>query len=86
MRKRTPPPPTDAQVLTIPEACTLLRLSRATLYRAMDAKRLPYLKYGKRRLIAREDVDAFIASMRVAAALPANWLVPIEVRGAPKMP
>jgi len=67
MRERKPSnkPPTDAQVLTIPETCDLTRLSRASLYRAMDNKQLRYLKCGTRRLIAREDADAFIASMRV---------------------
>jgi excisionase family DNA binding protein len=58
--------PVDAPVLTIPEACQIVRLSRASLYRAMDDKKLRYLKYGtRRRLIAREDLDTFIASMRV---------------------
>jgi excisionase family DNA binding protein len=63
--KPEPRAPIDAPVLTIPEASQLVRLSRATLYRAMDEKRLRYLKYGTRRLIAREDLDAFIASMRM---------------------
>jgi excisionase family DNA binding protein len=56
--------PVDALVLTIPEASQIVRLSRASLYRAMDDKKLRYLKYGTRRLIAREDLDTFIASMR----------------------
>jgi excisionase family DNA binding protein len=55
----------DALVLTIEEACRLVRLSRASLYRAMDAKQLRYLKYGTRRLIARSDLDDFINSLRV---------------------
>jgi excisionase family DNA binding protein len=56
--------PIDAPVLTIPEASQIVRLSRASLYRAMDDKKLRYLKYGTRRLIAREDLDTFIASLR----------------------
>jgi excisionase family DNA binding protein len=58
--------PATAIVLTIPEASALVRLSRASLYRAMDKKQLPFLKYGSRRLIAREDLNAFVASMRVS--------------------
>ena len=66
MRKQQPHQhaPVDAPVLTIPEASQLVRLSRASLYRAMDSKQLRYLKYGSRRLITREDLNTFIASMR----------------------
>jgi len=52
-------------VLTVEEAGEVSRLSRASLYRAMDGKQLKYLKYGTRRLIAKVDLDAFIASLRV---------------------
>ena len=52
-------------MLTIAEATERARLSRASLYRAMDANRLRLLKYGTRRLIAKQDLDAFIASLRV---------------------
>jgi excisionase family DNA binding protein len=64
-RKSPDAPPPEALVLTIAEARTLARLSRASLYRAMDTKQLRYLKYGSRRLIAKEDLNAFIASLRV---------------------
>jgi excisionase family DNA binding protein len=64
-RKSPDRPSPDALVLTIPEAQTQARLSRASLYRAMDANQLRYLKYGSRRLIAKEDLNAFIASLRV---------------------
>jgi excisionase family DNA binding protein len=63
-RKTNKPAPAEAAVLTIPEASERVRLSRASLYRAMDAKRLRYLKYGSRRLIAKDDLDAFINSLR----------------------
>ena len=56
---------TEAAVLSIAEATERARLSRASLYRAMDANRLRFLKYGTRRLIAKDDLDAFIASLRV---------------------
>lgn len=58
----SPPPP----VMLIDEACDYLRMSRASLYRAMDAKRLRYLKYGSSRRVTLEDANIFIASMRVA--------------------
>ncbi|MEZ5820375.1 MAG: helix-turn-helix domain-containing protein [Xanthobacteraceae bacterium] len=59
------PPQVQAMVLTIPEACAELRLSRASLYRAMDGGQLRYLKYGSSRRIAREDAKAFVDSLRV---------------------
>jgi excisionase family DNA binding protein len=62
--RKTKPAPAEAAVFTIPEASERVRLSRASLYRAMDRKELRYLKYGSRRLIAREDLDSFIASLR----------------------
>jgi excisionase family DNA binding protein len=64
-RPDQPPSTAEALVLTITEATTRARLSRASLYRAMDEKRLRFLKYGTRRLIAKDDLDAFIESLRV---------------------
>lgn len=54
----------DAPVFTVAEAAARLRIGRSSLYEAMAGKRLRYLKYGTRRLIARDDLDAFIASLR----------------------
>jgi excisionase family DNA binding protein len=48
--------------LTIPEAEALVRLSRASLYRLMDAGSLPYVQHGRRRLIPRR------AAVRLLAA------------------
>lgn len=64
-KKKPDEAPANALVLTIPEARAATRLSRASLYRAMDDHRLRYLKFGSRRLIAKDDLNAFIQSLRV---------------------
>ena len=51
--------------LTKGEACELLRISAATLNRAMRDGRLKYAKVGRRVVLRRPDLDAWIAAQLV---------------------
>jgi excisionase family DNA binding protein len=46
---------------TIDEAAEATRLSRDLLYDEMRAGRLAYLKVGRRRIITRQHLEAFLA-------------------------
>jgi excisionase family DNA binding protein len=45
---------------TVEEAAEATRLSRDLLYGEMRAGRLAYLKVGRRRIITRQHLDAFL--------------------------
>jgi excisionase family DNA binding protein len=45
---------------TVDEAAQATRLSRDLLYDEMRAGRLAYLKIGRRRIITRQHLDAFL--------------------------
>ena len=45
---------------TVDEAAEATRLSRDLLYDEMRAGRLAYLKVGRRRIITRQHLDAFL--------------------------
>jgi excisionase family DNA binding protein len=45
---------------TVDEAAKATRLSRDLLYDEMRAGRLAYLKVGRRRIITRQHLDAFL--------------------------
>jgi excisionase family DNA binding protein len=51
----------------IPRASQTSGLSRAKLYEFMKSGELPYVKIGRRRLIADDDLRALIGRHRVAA-------------------
>lgn len=50
-----------------PDATTYSGMSRTRLYALMDAKEIEAIKVGRRRLILRESIDAFIARQPRAA-------------------
>jgi excisionase family DNA binding protein len=53
----------------VPEAQRFLGgLSRATLYNMMDARQLPYAKFGRRRMIPWHALRAYAARNLVAGA------------------
>ena len=54
-------------LLTIPEVCDELRVSRRTVYRLIEQGRLRTVHIGKRVFITRRELDAFLASLRRAA-------------------
>jgi excisionase family DNA binding protein len=54
-----------SETLTIKEASELTRLTVATLYAYVRARRVPYLKVGSRVLFRRDDLEAWLWSHRV---------------------
>jgi len=54
--------------VSVSEATKLSGLSRSFLYEAMAAKELPFIKAGRRRLIAFDDLRRWLATHRVEAA------------------
>jgi excisionase family DNA binding protein len=56
------------KLLTIRQACAEYGLSRSSLYREVDAGRLALRKIGKSSRIARDDLDAWLATLPVANA------------------
>jgi excisionase family DNA binding protein len=52
------PPDDDAVLLTVPEACRMLRCSRATLYKLRNAGRIDMLKLGHRTTrVTKQSID-----------------------------
>jgi len=54
-------------LLTIPEVCDELRVSRRTVYRLIEQGRLRTVHIGRLVRITRRELDAFLASLRRAA-------------------
>lgn len=55
--------PTEPMLLTVPEACVLLRISRWGLYRLIHSRSLRTIQIGSRRLIPREAVVELIEKL-----------------------
>ena len=64
----TPQEPLADGVLSVVEACELARVSRSQLYRYLGSGELPSLHLGRRRLIPRRSLLAFLASRLEGAA------------------
>jgi excisionase family DNA binding protein len=54
-------PPADRLAYSVAEAATITGLSRDLLYDQMRTGQLAYLKVGRRRIITRQDLEAFLA-------------------------
>jgi len=50
----------DPLLLTVPEAATLLRISRNLCYELVAQGRLPHIRLGRRILIPRHGLEAWI--------------------------
>jgi excisionase family DNA binding protein len=62
-----PPAPIEPPMaLNIDEACTSSRLSRTTIYAAIKNGELPLVKLGRRSIILRADLLAFLQSKKAA--------------------
>jgi len=61
MPKTTPGPPADKLAYSVDEAAHITGLSRDLLYDQMRTGRLAYLKVGRRRIITRQHLEAFLA-------------------------
>ena len=53
--------------LSVDEAFRYVGISRALLYRLMDSRAIPSFHIGRRRLILREHLDAFLKTQLAAA-------------------
>lgn len=56
------------RLLTVTEACDVLRISRWHIYQLINSRRLKTVRIDRRRLIAPDDLDAFIADLRAEGA------------------
>jgi excisionase family DNA binding protein len=56
-------PPGERLCYSVDEAAQILGLSRNLLYDQMREGKLRYLKVGRRRLITRQNLEAFLAAM-----------------------
>jgi excisionase family DNA binding protein len=53
---------------TVPEALTMLRMSRPTFYRQVNAKRIVIVKQGTATRVAAADLAAYVELLRSEAA------------------
>ena len=51
-----------AVLLTIKEVCEVLRISRATLYRFFQSRRLKRHRLGSRRFVSKTELERFLKS------------------------
>jgi excisionase family DNA binding protein len=54
--------------LSIPEACRVAGIGRTKIYEAIASGTLTARKFGKRTLVLRADLQAFLASLPVVQA------------------
>jgi excisionase family DNA binding protein len=55
-------------LLTVPEACEALRISRWSLYQLINKRRLKTVRIDRRRLVAPADLAALIEELRAEGA------------------
>lgn len=55
-------------LITIPEACAALRISRWSLYQLINKRRLKTVRIDRRRLIATTDLTALVEELRAEGA------------------
>jgi len=64
------PPPTRSMLLTIPEACTELRISRAQFYILADKQRaIETVHIGKLRRVPRQALEQYVDGLRSGVSL-----------------
>lgn len=54
-------------LLTVPEACDALRISRWSLYQLINKRRLKSVRIDRRRFVTTVDLAAFVDELRVEA-------------------
>ncbi len=52
--------------LSVVEACTIAGIGRTKIYEAISTGSLKARKYGKRTIILRDDLSAFLSALPVA--------------------
>ena len=71
---------TDHLLLTVPEACEFLRISRNTLYRRVEERAIPHVRLGRKILFPRHALEQWLEAsaargvqeLAVPDALPAT--------------
>ena len=63
-RSAAPAQPADKLAYTLKEASHALGLSRSTLYKLIGEGRIPTIRAGRRRLIEKNALDAFLHAVR----------------------
>ena len=58
-----PPVGNTGDLLTVPEACTRLRISRWSLYRLIQQQRLTTVTIGRRRLVSHAELERFVSTL-----------------------
>ena len=53
-------------VLTVPEAAGVLRVSERTAWSLVGSGRIPTVRIGRRRLVPRTALDAYVAGLTAA--------------------
>ena len=59
----------DQRLLTVAEACAVLRVSRWMVYRLIHARQLRTIKIGSRRLVPSAAVEEFLANLNESGDL-----------------
>lgn len=61
---------TPRPLVTIREASAILNLAESTLRGWLCDRRLPFVKVGRRTMLRRQDLEAYIAAQTVPAEAP----------------
>lgn len=62
--KARPPHPEPRILFTVDEAAAELRIARATFYRLLGSGEIESIHIGRRRLVPKEAIDAWLAAKR----------------------
>lgn len=65
-------PPTSTQLLTIPEALRVLRISRSTFYKLAARGDIRTLRLGGRTLVPEREIERLIAKSLGGGEVPAS--------------
>jgi excisionase family DNA binding protein len=76
----------QAEGLSVSAACVISGLGRTRLYEAMASGALKARKFGKRRIILRTDLMAFLASLPTAEQGARSSNLPIAEQGTRSSP
>lgn len=66
MQKDSSPPTHNLpKLLTPPEAAALLRISRASLYRLVETRKIPFYHVGRGLRFSEEDILGYLSNRRI---------------------
>ncbi len=77
--------PMEPKLLTVMEAAKELRVCRASIYKLLRSGALPSVLVLDRRMVRRDDLDAFVSGLPPVPVRTPRWRaaagsVPVEVR------